>query len=57
MLDTNDFNIYIDDAHCITDENGTNKLFMDGLVNQLDITNAATGNAPSIQATGGDSNS
>ena len=25
-------------------------------VNQLDITNAATGNAPSIQATGGDSN-
>ena len=58
-LDTNDFNISFDDAHGITDENGNEQIVFQttsSAVNQLDITNAATGNAPSIQATGGDSN-
>jgi len=58
-LDTNSFNISFDDAHGITDENGNEQVIFQttsSAVNQLDITNAATGNAPSIQATGGDSN-
>ena len=58
-LDTNDFNILIDDAHGINDENGNEQIIFQttsSAVNQLDITNSATGNAPSIQATGGDSN-
>ena len=58
-LDTNDFNIAFDDAHGINDENGNEQIVFQttsSAVNQLDITNAATGNAPSIQATGGDSN-
>ena len=35
-----------------------NKLYFKqhSAVNQIDVTNAATGNSPSIQATGGDSN-
>jgi len=58
-LDTNSFNISFDDAHGITDENGNEQIVFQttsSAVNQLDITNAATGSAPSIQATGGDSN-
>jgi len=58
-LDTNDFNIAFDDAHGIIDENGNEQLIFQttgSAVNQFDITNAATGNAPSISATGGDSN-
>ena len=58
-LDTNDFNIAFDDAHGINDENGNEQIVFQttsSAVNQLDITNSATGNAPSIQATGGDSN-
>ena len=58
-LDTNSFNISFDDAHGITDENGNEQIVFQttsSAVNQLDVTNAATGNAPSIQATGGDSN-
>ena len=58
-LDTNDFNIAFDDAHGINDENGNEQIIFQttaSAVNQIDITNAATGNAPSIQATGGDSN-
>ena len=58
-LDTNDFNISFDDAHGINDENGNEQIVFQttsSAVNQLDITNAATGSAPSIQATGGDSN-
>jgi len=58
-LDTNDFNIAFDDAHGINDENGNEQIVFQttsSAVNQLDVTNAATGNAPSIQATGGDSN-
>ena len=58
-LDTNDFNIAFDDAHGINDENGNEQIVFQttsSAVNQIDITNAATGSAPSIQATGGDSN-
>ncbi len=58
-LDTNSFNIAFDDAHGINDENGNEQIIFQttsSAVNQLDITNATTGNAPSIQATGGDSN-
>ena len=58
-LDTNSFNIAFDDAHGINDENGNEQIVFQttsSAVNQLDITNAATSNSPSIQATGGDSN-
>ena len=58
-LDTNDFNIAFDDAHGINDENGNEQIIFQttgSAVNQFDITNAATGNSPSISATGGDSN-
>ena len=58
-LDTNSFNIAFDDAHGINDENGNEQIIFQttsSAVNQIDITNAATSNAPSIQATGGDSN-
>jgi hypothetical protein len=58
-LDTNSANILIDDAHFIGDENGNEQIIFQttsSAVNQFDITNAATGNPPSIQATGGDSN-
>ncbi len=58
-LDTNDFNIAFDDAHGINDENGNEQIVFQttaSAVNQIDITNAATGNSPSVQATGGDSN-
>jgi len=58
-LDTNSFNIAFDDAHGINDENGNEQIVFQttsSAVNQIDITNSATGNAPSIQATGGDSN-
>ena len=58
-LDTNSHNILIDDAHFIGDENGNDQLIFQttaSAVNQLDITNAATGNNPSISATGDDSN-
>ena len=58
-LDTNDFNILIDDAHFIGDENGNEQLVFQttsSAVNQFEITNAATGNPPQLAATGGDSN-
>ena len=58
-LDTNSFNIAFDDAHGINDENGNQQIVFQttsSAVNQFDITNAATGNAPSISATGDDSN-
>ncbi len=48
-LDTNDFNIAFDDAHGIIDENGNEQLIFQttaSAVNQFDMTNAATGNAP-----------
>ena len=58
-LDTNSFNIAFYDAHGINDENGNEQIIFQttaSAVNQFDITNAATGNAPSISATGGDTN-
>ena len=58
-LDTNSFNILIDDAHFIADENGNEQIIFQttsSAVNQIDITNAATGSGPSIVATGGDTN-
>ena len=58
-LDTNSHNIDIDDAHGIRDENGNEQIIFQttaSAVNQIDVTNAATGNAPSVTATGGDTN-
>jgi hypothetical protein len=58
-LDTNSQNILIDDAHFIADENGNEQIIFQttsSAVNQFDITNAATGSGPKLQATGGDSN-
>ncbi len=58
-LDTNSFNIAFDDAHGINDENGNQQIIFQttsSAVNQFDITNAATGNAPQLSATGDDSN-
>tara|TARA_Y100000592_G_scaffold62053_1_gene96919 strand:- start:5761 stop:6990 length:1230 start_codon:yes stop_codon:yes gene_type:complete len=58
-LDTNSFNIAFDDAHGINDENGNQQIIFQttgSAVNQIDVTNAATGNAPSISATGDDTN-
>ena len=58
-LDTNSHNILIDDAHFIGDENGLEQIIFQttsSAVNQFDVTNAATGNDPTITATGDDSN-
>ena len=58
-LDTNSHNILIDDAHFIADENSNEQIIFQttsSAVNQFDITNAATGSGPKLQATGGDSN-
>ena len=58
-LDTNSHNILIDDAHFIADENGNEQIIFQttsSAVNQFDVTNAATGNAPKLSATGDDSN-
>jgi hypothetical protein len=58
-LDTNSFNIAFDDAHGINDENGNEQIIFQttsSAVNQFDITNAATGSGPKLEATGGDSN-
>jgi len=58
-LDTNSQNILIDDAHFIADENGNEQIIFQttgSAVNQFDVTNAATGGAPLLSATGGDSN-
>ena len=58
-LDTNSFNIAFDDAHGINDDSGNEFIIFQKTataVNQIDITNAATSNAPELSATGGDSN-
>ena len=58
-LDTNSHNILIDDAHFIGDENSNEQIIFQttaSAVNQFDITNAATGNAPELSATGDDTN-
>jgi hypothetical protein len=57
-LDTNSFMIDFDDDHGIRDENGNEQLIFQtttSAVNQLEITNAATGNDPKLAAAGGDS--
>ena len=58
-LDTNSFMIDFDDDHGIRDENGNEQLIFQttsSAVNQLEITNAATGGDPKLAAAGGDSN-
>ena len=58
-LDTNSHNIIIDDAHFISDENNNEQIIFQktaSAVNQFEVTNAATGNDPTITATGTDSN-
>jgi len=58
-LDTNSQNILIDDAHFIGDESGNEQIVFQttaSAVNQIDVTNAATGNAPQVEATGDDTN-
>jgi len=58
-LDTNSHNIIIDDDHHILDENSNEQLTFQttgSAVNNTQLTNAATGNAPEIAAIGGDSN-
>ena len=58
-LDTNSFMIDFDDDHGIRDENGNEQLQFQttaSAVNHFDITNAATGNSPTISAVGGDTN-
>ena len=58
-LDTNSHNIDIDTAHGIRDENANEQITFTttaSAVNELTVTNAATGNGPEIKATGGDTN-
>ena len=58
-LDTNSFMVDFDDDHGIRDENGNEQLQFQttaSAVNHFDITNAATGNSPTISAVGGDTN-
>ena len=54
-LDTNSHNIIIDDAHFISDENNNEQIIFQttaSAVNELEITNGATGNAPILGASG-----
>jgi len=58
-LDANGNNILIDSGNFIGDENGLEQVKFAttaSAVNELTITNAATGNAPEVSATGGDTN-
>jgi hypothetical protein len=58
-LDTNENDIKIDDGHGIQDESGNEQITFsttESAVNEFTLKNAATGNAPQIQATGGDTN-
>ena len=58
-LDTNSQNIQFDDAHGIQDDSGNEQITFSktaSAVNELTVANAATGNAPEISATGGDTN-
>lgn len=58
-LDTNGNNIQFDDATGINDDSGNEQIVFQktaSAVNQFDITNAATGNAPILEATGTDTN-
>ena len=58
-LDTNGNNIIIDSTKSILDESSNEQITFtttSAAVNNFGITNAATGNAPAISATGGDTN-
>jgi len=58
-LDTNANNILIDNGNFIGDENGLEQIKFAttaSAVNEFSVTNAATGNAPNLSATGSDSN-
>ena len=54
-LDTNSHNILIDDAHFIGDESGNEQIIFQttgSAVNELEVTNASTGNPPILGASG-----
>jgi len=54
-LDTNSNNIIIDDAHYISDENNNEQIIFQttaSAVNELEITNGATGDGPILGASG-----
>jgi hypothetical protein len=58
-LDTNGNNITIDNNTGVIDENGNQQITFTttgSAVNEFNVANAATGNAPAISATGGDTN-
>ena len=58
-LDANGNNILIDNGNFIGDENGLEQIKLattGSAVNEFTITNAATGNAPALSATGDDTN-
>jgi len=58
-LDANGNNILIDNGNSINDENDNEQIKFAttaSAVNEMTATNAATGNAPELSATGGDSN-
>jgi len=58
-LDANGNNILIDNGNSINDENDNEQIKFAttaSAVNEITATNAATGNAPNISATGGDTN-
>jgi hypothetical protein len=58
-LDTNAKNILIDGGNFIGDESGNEQIKFAttaSAVNEISVTNAATGNSPIISATGGDTN-
>ena len=58
-LDTNGKNITIDNNTGVIDENGNQQITFTTTgtaVNEFNVANAATGNAPAISATGGDTN-
>lgn len=58
-LDANGHNIGFDDGKAITDDAGNEQIVLHKIasaVNQIGVTNAATGNAPAIAAEGGDTN-
>ena len=58
-LDTNGFAIQFDDATGIEDDSGNEQLLFQkttSAVNYLEITNAATGNGPSLATNGSDTN-
>lgn len=58
-LDANGNNILIDNGNFIGDENGLEQIKFAttaSAVNEITVTNAATGNGPTIESTGGDTN-